>query len=181
MGKRKKAARKPQGPKKREPLSTTFNCLFCNHEQSVTCKLDKKAGIGSLSCKICGQGYQSAINYLSHAVDVYSEWVDACDDIVNPKSKSAGGAVNRNRGDRDRDRGGDYSRPSQIQNKQQSYSPRADDDEDEVMASGGAHGDGLSDLDDDEEDDLAVLGLNRKTGGATRRAMVVDDDDDDDM
>ncbi|KAF8249480.1 Elf1-domain-containing protein [Wilcoxina mikolae CBS 423.85] len=77
MGKRKKSSRKPQGPKKvpsffppsslanplqREPLSTTFNCLFCNHEDSVTCKLDKKGGVGSLSCKICGQQFQSSIN-----------------------------------------------------------------------------------------------------------------------
>ncbi|KAA8901577.1 transcription elongation factor 1, partial [Sphaerosporella brunnea] len=88
QGKRKKSSRKPQGPKKREPLQTAFNCLFCNHEDAVTCKLDKKAGIGHLSCKICGQQFQSSINYLSHAVDVYSEWIDACDEIVNPKPSS---------------------------------------------------------------------------------------------
>lgn len=26
---------------------------------------------------------------LSHAVDVYSEWVDACDEVANPKEKTA--------------------------------------------------------------------------------------------
>lgn len=82
MGKRKKSSRKPQGPKKREPLATTFPCLFCNHENSVSVKLDKKGGIGELSCKVCGQSFQSGINYLSAAVDVYSDWIDACDSVA---------------------------------------------------------------------------------------------------
>jgi len=81
MGKRK-SARKPEGPKKKEPLPTTFPCLFCNHEASVSVKLDKKAGTGELSCKVCGQQFQTGINYLSAAVDVYSDWIDACDAVA---------------------------------------------------------------------------------------------------
>ncbi|KAL5319927.1 hypothetical protein ACEPPN_012986 [Leptodophora sp. 'Broadleaf-Isolate-01'] len=69
MGKRKKAAKKPTGPKKNAPLPSTFDCLFCNHEGSVIVKLDKKAGVGALS-------------YLSAAVDVYADWVDACDAVA---------------------------------------------------------------------------------------------------
>ena len=72
-------------------------------------KLDKKGGIGELSCKVCGQSFQSGINCefshetlfphcsrsplpqrpysnhdidLSAAVDVYSDWVDACDSVA---------------------------------------------------------------------------------------------------
>ncbi|KAJ5474815.1 Transcription elongation factor 1 [Penicillium sp. IBT 31633x] len=100
MGKRKKSSSKPQGPKKvnkhtlfkflpiadyatkREPLPTTFSCLFCNHENSVVVKLDKKLGLGDLSCKVCGQKFQTGINYLSAPVDVYSDWVDACDTVA---------------------------------------------------------------------------------------------------
>ncbi|KAL4890385.1 hypothetical protein BDV59DRAFT_93013 [Aspergillus ambiguus] len=82
MGKRKKSSRTPQQPKKREPLPTTFACLFCNHENSVVVKLDKKLGLGNLSCKVCGQRFQTGINYLSAAVDVYSDWVDACDAVA---------------------------------------------------------------------------------------------------
>jgi len=82
MGKRKKSSRGPKGPKKREPLATTFSCLFCNHENSVTVKLDKKLGLGNLSCKVCGQRFQTGINYLSAPVDVYSDWVDACDTVA---------------------------------------------------------------------------------------------------
>jgi len=82
MGKRKKSSRKPQGPKKREPLATTFTCLFCNHEKAIQVKLDKKGGVGNLHCKICGQRFQTGINYLSAAVDVYSDWVDACENVA---------------------------------------------------------------------------------------------------
>ncbi|KAJ9623399.1 hypothetical protein H2203_005658 [Taxawa tesnikishii (nom. ined.)] len=81
MGKRKSSS-KPQAKKKREGLSSTFQCLFCNHESSVTVKLDKKAGTGDLACKVCGQTFQTGINYLSAAVDVYSDWVDACDAVA---------------------------------------------------------------------------------------------------
>jgi transcription elongation factor Elf1 len=82
MGKRKKSSSKPQGPKKREPLSTTFTCLFCNHEKAIQVKLDKKAGVGNLHCKVCGQRFQTGINYLSAAVDVYSDWIDACENVA---------------------------------------------------------------------------------------------------
>ncbi|ESZ99450.1 hypothetical protein SBOR_0212 [Sclerotinia borealis F-4128] len=89
MGKRK-AAKKPQGPKKiltilrvkKEVLNTTFPCLFCNHENSVIVKIDKKGGVGQLSCKVCDQKFQCAINYLSASVDVYADWVDACDAVA---------------------------------------------------------------------------------------------------
>lgn len=49
-------------PSKSEPLPTSFPCLFCNHDKSVQVKLDKKGGIGELSCKVCGQHFQSGIN-----------------------------------------------------------------------------------------------------------------------
>ncbi|GAB7347971.1 hypothetical protein MBLNU459_g5474t1 [Dothideomycetes sp. NU459] len=87
MGKRKSSS-KPQGPKKREPLATSFQCLFCNHENAVTVKLDKKSSTGDLSCKVCGQTFQTGINYLSQAVDVYSDWVDACDAVAKDAADS---------------------------------------------------------------------------------------------
>lgn len=141
MGKRKKAAKKPTGPKKSEPLATSFSCLFCNHEKAVTCKLDKKAGIGSLSCKVCGQTFQANINYLSHAIDVYSEWVDACDEVANPKekhaSRSAGGG------------GGSGVRGSQQRSRFDG--PDDDDDDDLGGGYGGSSRQALG-LDDDDDD-----------------------------
>ncbi|KEZ40247.1 hypothetical protein SAPIO_CDS8741 [Scedosporium apiospermum] len=82
MGKRKKSSRGPQGPRKKDPLPTKFTCLFCNHEEAVTVLLDKKGGVGQLDCSVCGQTFQCAINYLSAAVDVYGEWVDAADMVA---------------------------------------------------------------------------------------------------
>ncbi|KKA25961.1 hypothetical protein TD95_002145 [Thielaviopsis punctulata] len=81
MGKRKSSS-KPQGPKKSDPLPTTFLCLFCNHEDAVTVKIDRRGGVGNLNCSICGQTFQCAINYLSAPVDVYSDWVDAADAVT---------------------------------------------------------------------------------------------------
>ncbi|DAA77459.1 TPA_exp: hypothetical protein A8136_6719 [Trichophyton benhamiae CBS 112371] len=93
MGKRKKSSRNTiKGPKKSEPLPTTFDCLFCNHENCVLVKLNKKLGFGNLSCKICGQRFQTGINYLSAAVDVYSDWVDACDAVAKEGPKEGAGS-----------------------------------------------------------------------------------------
>ncbi|KPM34392.1 hypothetical protein AK830_g12180 [Neonectria ditissima] len=89
MGKRKSSS-KPMGPKRADPLPTTFTCLFCNHEKAVTVKLDKKAGVGQLDCRICGQKFQCAVNYLSAAVDVYGEWVDAADAVAKEDNAGAG-------------------------------------------------------------------------------------------
>ncbi|RPA78010.1 Elf1-domain-containing protein [Ascobolus immersus RN42] len=121
MGKRKKATRKPTGPKKREGLASSFACLFCNHENSVSCKIDRKAGIGGLDCKVCGQSFQTDINSLSAPIDVYSDWVDACDQVA--KERERGGSPRR------REREVDRSSPVGGGG---GYDPRgADEDEDE--------------------------------------------------
>lgn len=67
-------------------LDAIFSCLFCNHEKSVICTLDKRSLIGFLKCKVCGQTFQTTISSLSAPVDVYSDWVDACEDINNDKT-----------------------------------------------------------------------------------------------
>ena len=72
----------------KQKLEATFSCLFCNHEKSVICLLDKKTLIGSLKCKVCGQNFQTTISALSAPVDVYSDWVDVCEDI-NTEDKRA--------------------------------------------------------------------------------------------
>ncbi|KAG0130067.1 transcription elongation factor Elf1 like-domain-containing protein [Tuber indicum] len=105
MGKRKRPTRKPTIFKRKEPLATTFKCIFCNNQDTVACVLDKTTGIGSLSCRACGQRFKMSINYLSAPIDVYSEWVDACDEIENPKVKAprrvGGNSRDVGRGDRE--------------------------------------------------------------------------------
>ena len=89
----------------KEPLPTNFPCLFCNHEKSVSVKIDKKAGVGELSCKVCGQQFQTNVNCmfpsaacfitdrdqdLSASVDVYSDWIDACDSVARDNNHNGG-------------------------------------------------------------------------------------------
>uniref|UniRef100_A0A060TAV8 Transcription elongation factor 1 homolog n=1 Tax=Blastobotrys adeninivorans TaxID=409370 RepID=A0A060TAV8_BLAAD len=93
MGKRKKSSRGP-AKKVKQTLDTTFSCLFCNHERSVVCVMDKKAGVGNLSCKVCGQTFQAPINALSDPVDVYSEWVDACEAVASAPAADKESGVN---------------------------------------------------------------------------------------
>lgn len=76
MGKRK-SARKPV-VKKKSVLDKTFACVFCNHETSVTTKFDQENNIAHLNCSICAVQWSTAITALSEPVDVYSEWIDAC-------------------------------------------------------------------------------------------------------
>lgn len=80
MGKRKSSAKPVK--KIKQKLDITFRCLFCNHEKSVICVLDKRNSVGDLHCKICGQNFQTAINSLSQPVDIYSDWIDACEDLA---------------------------------------------------------------------------------------------------
>ncbi|KAM0324211.1 hypothetical protein ACHAQA_008405 [Verticillium albo-atrum] len=99
MGKRKSSS-KPQGPKKKDPLPELFPCLFCNHEDAVKPKVDKKSGVGNLSCKVCGQTFQCSINYLSAPVDVYSEWVDAADHVSSKQKAASAGGLSQGMGAR---------------------------------------------------------------------------------
>ena len=133
----------------REGLSTIFPCLFCNHEKSVAVKLDKKQGVGVLSCKVCNQNFQSSINCswphpllewkrisanprdldLSAAVDVYSDWVDACDQVAK---------------DHGAEKGGDYAPSRAAASDGRPGASRARDEEDDD-----------NDIIDDEDEDGA--------------------------
>ncbi|KAF8077928.1 hypothetical protein FPV67DRAFT_1557360 [Lyophyllum atratum] len=79
MGKRKKSSRKPAPSRQKVPLDTAFTCLFCHHDKSVTVRLDRKEGVAHLVCRVCDQRYQSKMNHLTEAIDIYSEWIDAAD------------------------------------------------------------------------------------------------------
>ncbi|KAF9264664.1 Elf1-domain-containing protein [Marasmius fiardii PR-910] len=86
MGKRKKSSRKPGPARQKIPLDTTFTCLFCHHDKSVTVRIDRKEGIGHLVCRTCDQRYQGKVNHLTEPIDIYSEWIDAADDAQRAES-----------------------------------------------------------------------------------------------
>ncbi|KAF7272731.1 hypothetical protein GWI33_014513 [Rhynchophorus ferrugineus] len=77
---RKKSKRKPP-PKRRtiEPLYTQFTCPFCNHDKSYDVVMDKGRNAAKIKCRICLEDFQTSINRLSEPVDVYNDWIDACE------------------------------------------------------------------------------------------------------
>ena len=78
MGKRK-AAKKAPVKKAKPKLETTFTCLFCNVEGSVSAVLDRRSGIGKITCAACNETWASSIHGLTEPIDLYSEWIDACE------------------------------------------------------------------------------------------------------
>ncbi|CAM6032112.1 unnamed protein product, partial [Sphagnum compactum] len=79
MGGKKKTAKKVV-KKKRLTVAKTFKCLFCNHENAVTCSFDREAKIGELLCRVCDAKYQTTITALTEPIDVFSEWLDETSD-----------------------------------------------------------------------------------------------------
>ncbi|XP_050583133.1 transcription elongation factor 1 homolog [Bombus affinis] len=81
MGRRKSKREAPQRNKAIVPMDTQFTCPFCNHEKSCEVKMDKCRKIARISCQICLENFQTNINMLSEPIDVYNDWIDACDAI----------------------------------------------------------------------------------------------------
>lgn len=63
--------------------------------------MDKKSGVGDLLCKTCGQRFQTTINYLSAPVDVYSDWIDACEAVAKDAVAQEEGEESITAADRD--------------------------------------------------------------------------------
>ncbi|PWA00421.1 hypothetical protein BB558_003529 [Smittium angustum] len=90
-------------------LDTLFDCLFCNHEKSVNVSIDRNSKIGTLSCKVCQVNYQTVTNNLSVAIDIYSEWIDACEEAKKQESGNTLAEYERESEQQDSDRE-DYQR-----------------------------------------------------------------------
>ena len=79
MGKRKSKRKPPPKQKRLQPLDALFDCPFCNHEKSCDVELHKEKNVGLVTCRVCLEDFQTPITYLSEKVDVYSDWIDACE------------------------------------------------------------------------------------------------------
>ncbi|ESN99925.1 hypothetical protein HELRODRAFT_83563, partial [Helobdella robusta] len=77
----KKSSRKPQKKKYTKPLDVVFNSPFFNHEKPCDEKLDHRRKTGYISCSVCQEDFQTTINALSEAIDVYGDWIDACEAV----------------------------------------------------------------------------------------------------
>ena len=79
MGKRKSS--KPPPKKIRPKLDKTFNCPFCNSAKSVSCTMDWDVAQGTVNCSVCNVSFTTMISSLSEEIDVYSEWIDKCEEV----------------------------------------------------------------------------------------------------
>ena len=41
--------------------------------------MDRSRSVGTIKCNVCMEEFQTTINYLSETVDVYADWIDACE------------------------------------------------------------------------------------------------------
>ncbi|EER87924.1 transcription elongation factor 1 homolog [Sorghum bicolor] len=83
MGKRKSRTSKLMAePKKAPKLDTDFTCPFCNHRRAVQCCifLKERHPFAVVSCVVCKETYATKANALTEPIDVYSEWIDSCEE-----------------------------------------------------------------------------------------------------
>ena len=76
---RRRAAAARRRPQAAPKLEEQFNCPFCNSAKSVTCTLDWETSRGTVTCGACHEGFSASIHQLSEAIDVYHDWLDACE------------------------------------------------------------------------------------------------------
>ncbi len=73
--------------RKKYAVAKVFKCLFCNHDQSVACKMDTHSMTGELQCSICDAKYQTQINSLSEPIDIFTEWLDETSNLQEEITK----------------------------------------------------------------------------------------------
>ncbi|XP_001601042.1 transcription elongation factor 1 homolog [Nasonia vitripennis] len=83
MGRRKSNRKPPPKRKAIVPLDILFDCPFCNHEKACEVLMDKGRRTARITCRICSEDYQTSVNALSEPLDVYNDWIDACEATNN--------------------------------------------------------------------------------------------------
>jgi len=80
-------------------LAKRFKCPFCANDKAVECEMKHKIGVGNLRCRICDASFQMPIHHLSEPVDIFSEWLDACEAAERGETTGAGGDEGSNDGE----------------------------------------------------------------------------------
>ncbi|KAI4995621.1 hypothetical protein ZWY2020_035524 [Hordeum vulgare] len=78
MAKRKSMSSKMASEEAGAKLDTSF-AAFCNHPDGVACTIDLKLFVASAVCYVCQEAYHTAAHHLTEPVDIYHEWIDACE------------------------------------------------------------------------------------------------------
>ncbi|EDW94931.1 transcription elongation factor 1 homolog [Drosophila yakuba] len=80
MGRRKSKRKGAPRRKNIEPMPLLFDCPFCNHKQACEVKIDKEKKLGRIACNVCQELFQTSVNYLTEAIDIFNDWIDACEE-----------------------------------------------------------------------------------------------------
>eukprot|EP01057_Protomagalhaensia_wolfi_P002881 Protomagalhaensia_wolfi_Nauph_80__2880@NODE_2976_length_928_cov_815_245219_g2333_i0_p1_GENE_NODE_2976_length_928_cov_815_245219_g2333_i0NODE_2976_length_928_cov_815_245219_g2333_i0_p1_ORF_typecomplete_len182_score52_12Elf1/PF05129_13/1_3e23Rubredoxin/PF00301_20/0_28Rubredoxin/PF00301_20/4_NODE_2976_length_928_cov_815_245219_g2333_i0363908 len=84
MGKREPRRRAPiKAPLPK--LDSEFDCPFCAALKSVQVQIKKRELIAQLQCRACLVEYQTAVGPLDEPVDVFSLWIDSCEEVNSPR------------------------------------------------------------------------------------------------
>jgi transcription elongation factor Elf1 len=65
-------------PSKTRKLDT-LTCPFYCYPEAVGCHIDRKDWIARAACRICSESYFTSAHTITEAVDIYGEWIDACE------------------------------------------------------------------------------------------------------
>lgn len=79
MGKRKSSRKVQKAP--RPKLEKVFDCPYCNHNKTVEVSFKKAEQRASISCRVCAVAWETRLTALTEAIDVYSDWIDACEHV----------------------------------------------------------------------------------------------------
>jgi transcription elongation factor Elf1 len=60
-------------------VETDFTCPFCNHP-GADIFLKARRPFAVASCSVCKETYATKANALTEPIDVYSEWIDSCEE-----------------------------------------------------------------------------------------------------
>ena len=60
-----------------------------------------KDGTGAVHCRLCGASFQMPIHHLHEPIDIYSEWLDACDAAEKSGTSGNGGVPGGDRNELD--------------------------------------------------------------------------------
>jgi transcription elongation factor Elf1 len=120
--------------KKRVTLAKRFKCPFCANEDVVECVMKLREGTGSLNCRICAASFQMPIHHLHEPIDVFSEWLDACEAAEKGEGNANGGRGAEDDGDLlagSFQQSADGGRKSDVQEKAAYSSLGLDDSDDD--------------------------------------------------
>mmetsp|Transcript_9915 Transcript_9915/g.18642 ORF Transcript_9915/g.18642 Transcript_9915/m.18642 type:complete len:132 (+) Transcript_9915:117-512(+) len=131
MGRRAKKA--PVQTKKRPTLAKRFKCPFCANDDVVECTMKLREGTGSLNCRICDASFQMPIHHLHEPIDVFSEWLDACEAAEKGNTVASG----------------DHDEQRYVEGEGRNNIPNGNDGEKTSAAYASL---GLDDSDDDDSD-----------------------------